>query len=180
MAVDKKWPAHKAEVRKVSELHAYENNPRVHTDAQIDLICNSMKQFGWTMPILVNEQNVVLAGHARLMAGTKLGYIDVPVIVARGWSPEQQRAYVIADNHLTDISDWDRDILRLEIESLGDFDLTSIGLDEQALDKLLGSAKGAPGEFAEFDENIATEHTCPKCGYSFSGGKGLKASDDAE
>jgi ParB-like chromosome segregation protein Spo0J len=122
----------------VDRLRPYERNSRRHSAEQIEQIAASIRQWGWTMPILAADDGMVLAGHGRLAAGKLLGMTDVPVIVARGWSDQQKRAYVIADNRLTDASDWDDEILRLELDDLlaGGFELSLTGITEDELSKL--------------------------------------------
>ncbi|XIA64485.1 ParB/Srx family N-terminal domain-containing protein [Bradyrhizobium sp. TZ2] len=122
----------------VDRLRPYERNSRRHSAEQIEQIAASIRQWGWTMPILTADDGMVLAGHGRLAAGKLLGMTEVPVIVARGWTDQQKRAYVIADNRLTDASDWDDEILRLELSDLveGGFDVALTGISEDELSKL--------------------------------------------
>jgi ParB-like nuclease domain len=122
----------------VDRLRPYERNSRRHSPEQIEQIAASIRQWGWTMPILCADDGMVLAGHGRLAAGKLLGMTEVPVIVARGWSDQQKRAYVIADNRLTDASDWDEETLRLELSDLVDdgFDIALTGISEDELSKL--------------------------------------------
>src|ERR1700756_159053 len=89
------------EVWPIGRLRPYERNSRRHSPEQIEQIAASIRQWGWTMPILAADDGMVLAGHGRLAAGKLIGIAEVPVIVARGWSENQKRAYVIADNRLT-------------------------------------------------------------------------------
>ncbi|NOJ43051.1 ParB/Srx family N-terminal domain-containing protein [Bradyrhizobium australiense] len=89
----------------IDRLRPYERNSRRHAPEQIEQIAASIRQWGWTMPILAADDGTVLAGHGRLAAGKLLGFTEVPVIVALGWTEQQKRAYVIADNRLTDASD---------------------------------------------------------------------------
>ncbi|SDI57979.1 ParB-like nuclease domain-containing protein [Bradyrhizobium sp. Rc2d] len=89
----------------VDRLRPYERNSRRHSAGQIEQIAASIRHWGWTMPILAADDGMVLAGHGRLAAGKLPGFTEVPVIVARGWTDQQKRAYVIADNRLTDASD---------------------------------------------------------------------------
>ncbi|MCP3475632.1 ParB/Srx family N-terminal domain-containing protein [Bradyrhizobium sp. CCGUVB1N3] len=122
----------------IDRLRPYERNSRRHTSEQIGQIAASIREWGWTMPILAADDAMVLAGHGRLAAGKLLGIAEVPIIVARGWSENQKRAYVIADNRLTDASDWDDDMLRLELNDLlaGGFELALTGITEDELTKL--------------------------------------------
>ncbi|WFU45984.1 ParB/Srx family N-terminal domain-containing protein (plasmid) [Bradyrhizobium sp. CB82] len=122
----------------IDRLRPYERNSRRHSPGQIEQIAASIRQWGWTMPILAADHGMVLAGHGRLAAGKLLGIAEVPVIVAREWSDQQKRAYVIADNRLTDASDWDDEMLRLELSDLleGGFEIGLTGISEDELSKL--------------------------------------------
>ena len=103
-----KWPADKVERRPVASLTPYARNARTHSAEQVDQIAASIREGGWTVPVLVDEAGGIIAGHARLLAARKLGWVDVPVMVASGWSEAQKRAYVLADNELALNAGWDR------------------------------------------------------------------------
>ncbi|KRQ99262.1 ParB/Srx family N-terminal domain-containing protein [Bradyrhizobium valentinum] len=122
----------------IERLRPYERNSRRHTPEQIEQIAASIREWGWTMPILAADDGMVLAGHGRLAAGKLLRIAEVPVIVARGWTENQKRGYVIADNRLTDASDWDDEMLRLELNDLleGGFELSLTGISADELSKL--------------------------------------------
>jgi DNA modification methylase len=125
--------------RAVTDLIPYIANSRTHSDAQIAQIAASIKEFGWTNPILVSGDDSIIAGHGRLMAARKLGMEEVPVIVLDHLSKSQQRALVIADNQLALNAGWNMDMLKAEIEDLqlDDFDLNILGFDDKFLDGLL-------------------------------------------
>jgi hypothetical protein len=125
------WPADKVERRKVADLIPYARNSRLHSDAQVAQIAASIREWGWTMPILVDEVGNVIAGHGRIMAAQKLGLEDVPCMTATGWSEAKRRAYVIADNKLALNAGWDDEMLRVEFDDLRDmgFDLELTGFD---------------------------------------------------
>lgn len=131
--------APKIEQRLVADLIPYAANSRTHSDAQVAQIAASIKQFGWTNPILVSGDDTIIAGHGRLLAARKLAMIEVPVIVLDHLSKAQQRALVIADNQLALNAGWDMDMLKAEIEDLklDDFDIDLLGFDEKFLDGLL-------------------------------------------
>ena len=124
------------EQRAVEKLIPYARNSRTHSDAQVAQIAASIKEWGWTTPILIDETEQVIAGHGRLMAARKLGMAEVPVIVAAGWTDAQKRAYVIADNKLALNAGWDESLLALEfgeLEGLGfDVELTGFSAEEIA------------------------------------------------
>jgi DNA modification methylase len=124
---------------KIGDLNPYDSNPRIHLQEQIDQVAKSIEEFGWTMPVLIDEDCMIIAGHGRVMAGQKLGIKEVPCIVARGWTEEQKKAYCIADNKLTENSRWDKDLLKLNLESLqdGNFDLSTTGFDLEELSEFL-------------------------------------------
>jgi hypothetical protein len=114
------WPASRVDMVSPASLHAYEKNPRVHLPAQIEQIKASILAFGFTVPVLVDENDMLIAGHARHMAALDLGLPQIPAMVARGWSDDQKRAYVIADNRLASNSGWDEDLLVMEFGDLAD------------------------------------------------------------
>src|ERR1700736_4125341 len=98
----------KIEMRKVSEIKPYENNPR-HNAAAVDGVAASIKEFGFRQPIVVDEDSVIIVGHTRYKAALKLGLTEVPVHVAVGLSPAQAKAYRLADNQTATIASWDDD-----------------------------------------------------------------------
>lgn len=122
-------------------------NARTHSDAQVAAVAASIREFGWTNPILVRPNGVVIAGHARLLAARKLGLAEVPVIELSGLSEAQCRALAIADNQLALNAGWDEDLLRAELAALQeqDFDLDVMGFDEQELARLLAELGAAGG-----------------------------------
>lgn len=123
----------------VSDLIPYTLNSRTHSDAQIAQIAASIKEFGWTNPILIDSDNTIIAGHGRLLAARKLGMEHVPAIVIDHLSKAQQRALVIADNQLALNAGWNMDLLKAELEDLlaDDFNLDILGFDQNFLDGLL-------------------------------------------
>lgn len=130
------WPADKVERRAVDSLVPYARNARTHSPEQVDQLAASIREWGWTTPVLVDEAGSLIAGHGRVMAAKKLGLKDVPVMVASGWSEAQKRAYVLADNKLAMNAGWDNDLLKVELDELKDLDfnldLTGFGSDELA------------------------------------------------
>ena len=124
---------------KVEDLIPYANNSRTHSDAQVAQIAASIKEFGWTNPILVDGEKGIIAGHGRLMAARKLKMAEVPVIEISHLTETQKKALVIADNKLALNADWDLDLLTIELDELltDGFDLELLGFDKEELDKLL-------------------------------------------
>ncbi len=129
----------KLEWRQVTDLIPYAKNSRTHSDEQVAQIAASIKEFGWTNPILVDGKNGIIAGHGRLLAARKLGHTQVPVIELTGLTDLQKKAYVIADNKLALNAGWDNDLLTLEIKELTEegFDTSLLGFDADELDALL-------------------------------------------
>lgn len=133
------WPADKVERRAVASLVPYARNARTHSPDQVDQIAASIREFGWTIPVLVDEDGTLIAGHGRVMAAKKLGISDVPVMVAEGWSEAQRKAYVLADNKLALNAGWDNELLRVELEGLKelDFDISLTGFSGDELVSIL-------------------------------------------
>lgn len=131
------------ERRPTSSLVPYARNSRTHSNEQIDQLVESMREWGWTTPILVDETGSIIAGHGRVIAAQRLGLPEVPVIVARGWTDAQRRAYVIADNKLALNAGWDEDILAAELGDLRGlgFNLDLTGFDFKELDALMTPSK---------------------------------------
>ena len=134
----------KIELRGIDTLIPYINNSRKHSDEQVAQIAASIKEFGWTNPILVDGNNGLIAGHGRLLAARKLNMDKIPVIELAHLSEIQKKALIIADNKLALNADWDNEILKLEIDSLEDFDLSILGFNETELANLFDELKEAP------------------------------------
>jgi hypothetical protein len=130
------WPADKVERRPIDALIPYARNARTHSEEQVAQIAASIREWGWTVPVLVDEAGGIIAGHGRVLAARKLGLAEVPVMVAAGWSEAQKRAYVLADNKLALNAGWDTAMLAEELKGLADlgFDaaLTGFSADELA------------------------------------------------
>ena len=168
------WPADKVERRKVSSIIPYARNSRTHSDEQVSQIAASIKEWGFTNPILVDIDGEIIAGHGRLLAAQQLKLDEVPCITAVGWSDAQKKAYVIADNKLALNAGWDNEMLAIELINLEQekFNIDLIGFDVDELSKIFetDNSLDAPSEFDEYDDNIETDNQCPKCGYTWSGG----------
>ena len=145
---------------KLSELKPYENNPRKNDDA-VEYVANSIKEFGFKVPIVIDKDNVIIAGHTRYKASQELGLETVPVIVADDLTEEQVRAFRIADNSTAETSWWDYTKLDEELEKILDIDLADFGLpdpDGIDIDSLF--------EEKEIEEEAPKTMTiiCPDCG----------------
>jgi ParB-like chromosome segregation protein Spo0J len=130
-------PADKVEKWAIGKLIPYARNARTHSDEQVAQIAASIKEWGWTTPVLVDEQGGIIAGHGRTLAAQRLKMTEVPVMVAKGWSEAKKRAYVLADNKLALNAGWDKEMLGLELAEIGElgFDLELIGFDPSEFNK---------------------------------------------
>jgi len=128
-------PADKVEKWAIDKLIPYARNARTHSDEQVAQIAASIKEWGWTTPVLVDEQGGIIAGHGRTLAAQKLKMVEVPVMVAKGWSDAKKRAYVLADNKLALNAGWDNEMLALELGEIGDlgFDLDLTGFTAEEI-----------------------------------------------
>lgn len=140
------------EVKNVSiqDVKPYANNPRNNNDG-VDAVANSIKEFGWQQPIVVDKDNVIIVGHTRYKAAKKLGMDKVPVVVADNLSPEQVKAYRLADNKTGELTDWDMGLLDDELADIADIDMSDFGFD---LD--LGDDEAEVQE-DDFDEEVPEE-----------------------
>jgi DNA modification methylase len=131
------------ELRKIDDIRPYERNPRIN-DQAVDAVVESLRQFGFRQPIVIDSDGVIIAGHTRWKAAKKLGLARVPVHVATDLTPEQVKAYRIADNKTGELAEWDLDILPIELNELREsgFDLEVLAFDDEELAKLLSSAQG--------------------------------------
>ncbi len=129
----------KINYRETGELIPYVNNSRTHSEQQVQQVASSIKEFGFTNPILIDEQDGIIAGHGRLLAAQKLKLDEVPTITLEGLTEAQRKAYVIADNQLALNADWDIDALKVEVDRLTelDFDIDLLGFDDDFLSSLL-------------------------------------------
>lgn len=135
---------YKHEIRDINSLIPYINNSRTHSEEQVLQVASSMKEFGFTNPVLIDKQGGIIAGHGRILAAKKLGLTDIPCIVMEGLTEAQKKAYIIADNQLAMNSGWDMDKLKLEIETLNElnFDVNLLGFDNDFLSELLADDPG--------------------------------------
>ena len=132
--------------RPIGDLIPYARNARTHSEAQVALIAGSIREYGFTNPVLVDGGNGIIAGHGRVLAARKLGLEVVPVIELAHLSEAQKRAYVLADNKLAEQAGWDKDLLALELGDLREMavDLASLGFETGELDALLNAGASVP------------------------------------
>lgn len=155
----------KIEYLPVSSLHPYERNAKQHPDDQVEHIANSIREFGFRQPLVVDAENVVVIGHGRLMAAEKLGLDTVPVVRADDLSEAQIKALRLADNK-TNESEWDFSLLESELNELKlDFNMADFGFMEQ--EQPFGSDDSYLKEQTEPEPKEGKTCTCPHCGFSF-------------
>jgi hypothetical protein len=142
--------------RGIADLVPYERNARTHSPAQIALLVASLREFGFTNPVLIDDHDRVIAGHGRLVAAKAAGLTEVPCVVLSHLTDAQRRAYILADNQLAERAGWDRELLAFELGTLRDdgFDLPLTGFDASDLERLIGPS-GLPG--------LTNEDDAPDC-----------------
>ncbi|EFD3088705.1 TPA: ParB N-terminal domain-containing protein, partial [Escherichia coli] len=143
--------------RPLQELSPYAHNARTHSTEQVAQLVESIKQFGWTNPVLIDEKGEIIAGHGRVMAAEMLKMDSVPVIVLSGLTDEQKKAYRLADNRLPMNAGWDEDLLRMELSDLinADFDVSLTGFGPTQIDELLTDVLPGTGNKEEGNTNIS-------------------------
>jgi len=136
----------------VKDLIPYARNTRTHSDEQVNQIVSSIKEFGFTNPVLIDEQNMIIAGHGRVMAANKLKLKKIPTISLNYLTEAQKKAYIIADNRLALNAGWDEDMLKVELEELNDleFDISLLGFEDKEIEEMLS----APVDGLTDDEEI--------------------------
>jgi len=148
------WPADTVERKPIKDLVPYARNSRTHSETQVNQIRASMREWGWTNPIIIDEDGGIIAGHGRVLAAQAEGYDEAPCITATGWTDAQKKAYIIADNKLALNAEWDTEMLKIELSELSelDFDLDLIGFDVNELSDLM----------AEETEGLTDEDAVPE------------------
>ena len=145
--------------KQVAELREYENNPRIN-DGAVAAVAESIERFGFKVPIVIDGGGVIIAGHTRKKAAERLGLASVPCVVADDLSPEQIKAFRLADNKTGELADWDFSALEKELAELYDFDMSVFGFDEINVDFEMGD-EADQGDLTEKEVKTVT---CPNCG----------------
>lgn len=123
-------------LKRLNELKPYDKNPRNNEEA-VKYVANSIKEFGFKVPIIIDKDNVIVAGHTRYKASKELELQEVPCIVADDLTEEQIKAFRIADNKVSEIAEWDNDILAIEMEDISEFDMSDFGfIDNQEIEPI--------------------------------------------
>ena len=151
--------ADKIVMRSIDELIPYARNARTHSDAQVAQIAASIREFGFTNPVLIDGENGIIAGHGRVLAAPLLDLHEVPCIVLAHLTPAQRRAYVIADNKLALNAGWDQTLLTLELGELklDGFDLTLTGFDDVELGAVFDGGGMSLGDGGDAPQQIVPE-----------------------
>lgn len=149
--------------KKLGDLSPYENNARTHSEEQVAQICASIREFGFTNPLLIDENGGIIAGHGRLAAAKILKMDEVPTIELKGLSEAQKRAYIIADNQLALNAGWNEELLKEELEALQnlDFDLELTGFSEDEINELLGEDLDFNGSGAGVSGSLSDKFLLP-------------------
>lgn len=157
-------------IAQVAALIPYAMNSRTHSDEQVAQLAASIREFGFTNPVLIDEDNNLIAGHGRVLAARKLKLDHVPAVVVTGLDENRRRALVIADNKLALNAGWDEDKLVVELQSMTVDMQQLVGFSQDELVAMLGGFNNisAPEDFKEADETDMN-HVCPKCGFEFDG-----------
>lgn len=153
----------------IDQLIPYARNPRINAQA-VDKVAASIKEFGFRQPIVADTENVIIAGHTRLLAAQKLKLEHVPVHIADNLTDAQKRAYRIADNRASEDAEWDMDLLKIELSDLPDFDLDILGFNDEELNNILTAGDYDPASIedqSKLDELNPLYVQCPECGKEF-------------
>lgn len=163
----------------IEKIKPYKHNAKIHTEGQIEQIKKSIREFGFNDPIAVDEENIIIEGHGRLMAAKELGIKEVPVIYLYGLTDQQKKAYILAHNKLTMNTGFDMDILADELEQITAFDMLDFGfIDNAESTKMQDLDNGGEVDVDDFAED-KFNCKCPRCGMLFSvEGKGNYSGED--
>ena len=153
--------------QKTADLRMYEKNPRLN-EAAVDKVAASIQAFGFLVPIIVDKNNVIVAGHTRLLAARKLGLVEVPTVLADGLTDDEIRMYRLADNKTAELAVWDLPLLDERIRDIGD----TIRMEDFGFTIGIGEVYDPKAENREFDPEEFGDETftyeCPECGFRFS------------
>lgn len=156
------------EIEKINliELKPDPENARRHSARNIEVIANSLREFGQRKPIVVSGANVIVAGNGTYEAALTLGWSELEIVrVPEEWSPEQIMAYALTDNRSAELAEWDTAILASQLRSLEDF----FDYQEFGFNPLSQEVETPPSDFPEFKEDVETAYRCPKCSYEWNG-----------
>lgn len=150
--------------KRIKDLHPYKNNAKKHPKEQVEQIANSIKEFGFTQPVLIDENNNVIAGHGRILGAKKAGLKNVPTVCLNDLSEEQIKAYRLVDNKLNE-SEWNFELLDEELENIFDIDMSLFDFNLDLFETR--KKKKVEFEAIEGSKDIVTKNKCPRCGYEW-------------
>lgn len=150
----------------INKITPYDNNPR-NNDKAVNSVANSIKEFGWQQPIVVDEKGVIIAGHTRFLAAKQLGMDKVPVKYAKGLSDEQAKAFRLADNKTSELSEWDFKKLEQELGKVSDIDMSDFGFEDFEFPE----EDGDLDDYEEPDDDQEQILICPDCGAEYPASK---------
>lgn len=152
----------------ISDIIPYKNNPRKNTDA-VQYVKNSIKEFGFRIPMVLDAENVIVCGHTRFLAAQELGITEVPCTYADDLTEEQIKAFRLADNKTAEMSAWDFEKLELELSELPGIDMADFGFVNAEFDpvEVFGNIEGKPKSGMETEEASKNKVQCPHCGKWF-------------
>lgn len=146
----------------IRDLKPYKKNAKKHNKEQVEQIANSIKEFGFTQPVIIDKNNCVVAGHGRILGARKAGLKQVPTVCLEELTEEQIKAYRLVDNKLNE-SEWDYDLLDEELDLLTE----DINMDLFGFEPIEKKSKKVEFEVTEGSKDIVTKHKCPRCGYEW-------------
>lgn len=160
----------------IDTIKPYAGNAKLHPQEQIDQIKTSIDLVGFNDPIAIWKNGEIIEGHGRLLAAQQLGMTEVPIIRLDDLTDEQRRAYTLIHNKLTMNTDFDLEVMNLELAEIQEIDMECFGFDVEPIDLNLSygdseqsaTNESAPEEFKSFDEDMETKHCCPRCGYEWN------------
>ena len=147
----------------VDKIIPYAFNNKIHNERQVELLADSILEFGFRVPIIVDADMVIITGHARLEAAKKAGLTEIPTIVASDMTKAQKKKYRILDNRIADLSQYDKDNLKLELEEIGIPDLTALFEDLHLEEQTPLDIDPLEGDNTKVPKTV----TCPECSHSF-------------
>lgn len=155
----------KIKIVKVKNLKPYERNAKIHTAYQIDLIAKSINEFGFVNPILIDEKNNVIAGHGRIEAAKQLNMEELPAVVIEGLTDIQRRAYILADNKLSELAEWDNKLVAEELKELHELDFNTdvTGFSFEDIDFSFLSEDKTEGKKKQQEKKEDEPCECPRC-----------------
>lgn len=149
---------------RIEDLKPYEKNPRRIPERAIKAVANSIKEFGWKYPVVIDKDNVIVAGHTRYKAALLLGLSEIPCLIADDLTPEQVKKFRLADNKTSELSSWDFELLDLELSGLDGME--DFGFVFKTLTHEISENENKEIDIEDFDED-KFEHECPRCGFKF-------------